>query len=42
MKIDECLDILAGFTTSLFQDFKNYIRTEVDLFEADISLVLDE
>ena len=36
------MNIVAGFTSSVFQDFETYLRTEVDLIEDDIKLVLDE
>ena len=36
------MKILAGYTSSVFQDFESYLRTEVDLVEDDIKLVLDE
>ena len=36
------MNILAGYTSSIFQDFESYITTEVDLVEDDIKLVLDE
>ena len=36
------MDILAGYTSSIFQDFENCVRTEVDLVEDDIRLVSDE
>ena len=42
MKQDKSMKTLAGFTRSLFQDFESYLRTEVDLVEDDIRLVLDE
>ena len=28
--------ILAGYNSSVFQDFESYLRTEVDLVENDI------
>ena len=34
--------ILAGFTSSTFQDFERCLRTEVDSAEDYIRLVLDE
>ena len=34
--------ILQGYTSSLFQDFESYFRTEIALVEDDIGLVLDE
>ena len=34
--------IVAGYVSSVFQDFESYLRTEVDLVEDDIKLVLDE
>ena len=42
MKDDKYLEILAGYTSSVFQDFESYLRTEVDLVEDDVRLVLDE
>ena len=35
-------NIVAGYASSVFQDFESYLRTEVDLIEDDIKLVLDE
>ena len=35
-------NILAGFPSSVFQDFESYLRTEIDLVEDDFRLVLDE
>ena len=42
MKDDKCMNIVAGYVSSVFQDFESYLRTEVDLIEDDIKLVLDE
>ena len=42
MKDDNYMEILAGYTRSVFQDFESYLRTEVDLDEDDVKLVLDE
>ena len=42
MKDDKYIEILAGYTRSVFQDFESYLRTEVDLVEDDVKLVLDE
>ena len=42
MKNDKCLNVLAVYKSSLFQDFESFLRTEVDLVEDDIRLVLDE
>ena len=36
------MTILAGYTCSVFQDFQSYLRTEVDLVEDVIRLVLDK
>ena len=41
-KNDKYMDILAGCTSSVFQDFKSFLKTEVDLVEDDIRLGLDE
>ena len=42
MKDDKYMKILAGYVSSVFQDFESFLRTEVDLVEDDIKLVLDE
>ena len=42
MKNDRYMDIFAGYTNSIFQDFENYLRTQVDLVQNDIRLALDE
>ena len=34
--------ILAGYVSSVFQDFESFLRTEVDLVQDEIKLVLDE
>ena len=41
-KNEQYMKIVAGNVSSLFQNFKSYLRTEVDLVEDDIKLVLDE
>ena len=40
MQNDKYLDLLAGFAGSIFQDLEKYLRTEVDLVEDDIRLVI--
>ena len=42
MKDEQYMNILARYINSVFQDFESYLRTEVDLIEDDIKLVLDE
>ena len=42
MKYVGYMNIVAGYVSSVFQDFVSYLRTEVDLVEDDIKLVLDE
>ena len=42
MKDDKYMEILAGYTRSVFQDFESYLRRKVDLVEDDVKLVLDE
>ena len=32
------MNILAGYISSIFQDFESYLRTEVDLVADDIKL----
>ena len=34
--------VLAIFVSAVFQDFESFLRTEIDLAEEDIRLVLDE
>ena len=36
------MNFLAIYTSSVFQDFKSFLRTQIDLIEDDIKLVLDE
>ena len=36
------MNFVADYVRSVFQDFESYMRTEVDLVEDDIELVLDE
>ena len=42
MKDDGYLRILATYVSSVFQDFESFLRTEIDLVEDDIRLVVDE
>ena len=42
MKDDGYMIIVAGYVSSVFRDFESYLRTEVDLVEDDIKLVLEE
>ena len=42
MKDGQYMNILAIYTTSVFQDFESFLRTQIDLVEDDIKLVLDE
>ena len=42
MKDGQYMNILARYTSSVFQDFESFLRTEIDLVEDDIKLVLDE
>ena len=42
MKDDGYKRILAIYVSSIFQDFESFLRTEIDLVEDDIRLVLDE
>ena len=36
------MNFLAGYIRSIFQNFENCLRTEVDLVENDIRFILDE
>ena len=42
MKDEQYLNILAIFTSSVFQDIESFLRTQIDLIEDDVKLVLDE
>ena len=42
MNDEQYMNILAIFTRSVFQDFESFLRTQIDLIEDDIKLVLDE
>ena len=36
------MNILVGYVSSVFQNFESFLRTEVDLVQDDVKLVLDE
>ena len=36
------MNILSIYTSSVFQDFESFLRTQIDLVEDDIKLILDE
>ena len=42
MNDEQYMNILARYTISVFQDFQSFLRTQIDLVEDDIKLVLDE
>ena len=42
MKDEQYMNILAIYTSSVFQDFESFPRTQIDLIEDDVKLVLDE
>ena len=42
MNDEQYMNILAIYTRSVFQDFESFLRTQIDLVEDDIQLVLDE
>ena len=42
MKDEQYMSILAIYTSSVFQNFRSFLRTQIDLIEDDIKLVLDE
>ena len=42
MKNVQYMKIVAGYVSSVFQDFESHLRTEVDLIEDDFKLALDE
>ena len=39
---EQYMNILAFYNRSVFQDFESFLRTQIDLVEDDIKLVLDE
>ena len=42
MNDEQYMNTLAIYTSSVFQDFESFLRTQIDLVEDDIKLVLDE
>ena len=42
MNDEQYMNTLAIYTSSAFQDFESFLRTQIDLVEDDIKLVLDE
>ena len=42
MNDEQYMNNLAIYTSSVFQDFESFLRTQIDLVEDDIKLVLDE
>ena len=42
MKDEQYLNFLSLYASSVFQDFENFLRTQVDLVEDDVNLILDE
>ena len=42
MKVEQYMNILSNYTSSVFQDFESFLRTQNDLIEDDIKLVFDE
>ena len=42
MKDDQYMNILASYNSSVLQNFESFLRTQIDLVEDDIKLVLDE
>ena len=42
MKDEHYMNSLSIYTTSVFQDFESFLRTQIDLIEDDVKLVLDE
>ena len=42
MKDEQYMNILTIYTNSVFQDFESFLRTQIDLIEDDLILVLDE
>ena len=42
MEDDKYMLVLAMYIDSVFQDFESFLRTEIDLVEDDVRLVLEE
>ena len=42
MKDEQYMNFFSNYTSSIFQDFESFLRTQIDLIEDDINLVLDE
>ena len=42
MNDEQLMIILAIYTSSVFQDFESFLRTQIDLIEDDIKIALDE
>ena len=42
MNDGQYMNILAIYSSSVFQDFESFLRSQIDLIESDIKLVLDE
>ena len=42
MNDEQYMNILAIYTSSVFQDFESLLRTQIDLIEPDVKLVFDE
>ena len=42
MNDEQYMNFLAIYTSSVFQDFESFLRSQIDLVEDDIKLVLDE
>ena len=42
MEDEQYMSILSVFTSSVFQDFESFLRTQIELVEDDVRLVLDE
>ena len=42
MEDEQYKNILSFYTSSVFQDFESFLRTQIDLVEVDIKLVLNE
>ena len=42
MKDVGLMNIVAGYVSSVFQDFERFLRRQIDLVEDDIRFILDE
>ena len=42
MKDEQYMNVSSIYTSSVFQDFESFLKTQIDLVEDDIKLIRDE